>query len=100
VGGLDLRAEIELDLDDTAEALLLDRDRVQVVLAGLGGVADAQTGGLGAARSSAIWPPCSPQVASAGVVSPGRLPHRARSLASYSVSICNAVAASVWVFCS
>ena len=47
MGGLDLRAEIELDLDDTAEALLLDRDRVQVVLGGLGGVADAQTGGLG-----------------------------------------------------
>jgi hypothetical protein len=46
VGRLDLRGEAERDLDDLAEALLLDRDRVQVVLAGLGGVADAQAGGL------------------------------------------------------
>ena len=46
VGGLDLGGETELDLDLPGEAFLLDRDRVQVVLAGLAGVADAQTGGL------------------------------------------------------
>jgi hypothetical protein len=45
VGRLDLRGEVERDGDFFAEALILDRDRVQVVLAGLGGVADAQTGG-------------------------------------------------------
>jgi hypothetical protein len=33
VGGLDLRGEAELDLQDLGEAFLLDRDRVQVVLA-------------------------------------------------------------------
>jgi hypothetical protein len=46
VGGLDLGAEAELDLDLAGEAFLLDRDRVQVVLGGLAGVADAQARGF------------------------------------------------------
>lgn len=79
MGGLDLCGEAELDLDLPGEAFFLDRDRVQVVLAGLAGVADAQ------ARSFRDF-----QVRHLAAVlaarrerrlgSPGRLPHRARSL--------------------
>ncbi len=44
MGRLYLRGEVERDGDFFAKTFILDRDRVQVVLAGLSGVADAQAG--------------------------------------------------------
>jgi hypothetical protein len=100
VGGLDLRGEVRADGDlrpkrssSTAIACRLfslawAAWRMRRPAAFDGG---AQVGDLAAVLAAGR---------EAGVVSPGRLPHRARSLASYSVSICNAVAASAWVFCS